>query len=104
MKFKLMVHFCAHIHMEKEDVSYQTLEQLHERRKQVAKWRGCINGIKVMQIVKMVELSYPTIRPVIDLFVDGGWPLRLAPNYEVMNQGKELTAENQVLYSALIFT
>jgi Winged helix-turn helix len=58
--------------MEKEDVSYQTLEQLHERRKQVVRLHK--QGIKVMQIVKMVELSYPTIRSVIDLFVDGGWP------------------------------
>ena len=58
--------------MEKADARYQTLEQLHERRKQVVRLHK--QGIKVMQIVKVVGLSYPTVRTVIDLFVQGGWP------------------------------
>jgi len=41
--------------MEKEDARYQTLEQLHERRKQVVRLhRKCI---KVMHIVAMAGLS-----------------------------------------------
>ena len=45
--------------MEKEDARYQTLEQLHERRKQVI--RLVLKGIKVMQIVAMTGLSHPTV-------------------------------------------
>jgi hypothetical protein len=43
--------------MEKEDARYQTLEQLHERRKQVVRLHK--KGIKVMQIVAMTGLSHP---------------------------------------------
>ena len=57
--------------MEKEDARYQTLDQLHERRKQVI--RLYKKGIKVMQIVAMSGLSYPTVRTTIDLFEAGGW-------------------------------
>lgn len=57
--------------MEKEDARFQTLEQLHERRKQVVRLHR--KGIKVMQIVAMTGLSYPTVRRTIDLFDDGGW-------------------------------
>jgi hypothetical protein len=42
--------------MEKEDARYQTLEQLHERRKQVVRLHK--KGIKVMQIVAMTGLSH----------------------------------------------
>ena len=52
--------------MEKEDARYQTLEQLHERRKQVIRLHK--KGIKVMQIVAMTGLSHPTVRSTIDLF------------------------------------
>ena len=71
--------------MEKEDASYQTLEQLHERRKQVARLHK--QGNKVMQIVKMVGLSYPTVRNVIDLFSKAAG-LRYALQAEAGNQGK----------------
>ena len=57
--------------MEKEDARYQTLEQLHERRKQVVRLHK--KGIKVMQIVAMTGLSHPTVRATIDLFDAGGW-------------------------------
>ncbi len=56
--------------MEKEDARYQTLEQLHERRKQVVRLHK--EGIKVMQIVAMTGLSYPTVRGAIDLYEAGG--------------------------------
>lgn len=56
--------------MEKEDARYQTLEQLHERRKQVVQLQK--KGIKVLQIVAITELSHQTVRTTIDLFVAGG--------------------------------
>jgi transposase len=57
--------------MEKEDARYQTLEQLHERRKQVVRLHK--KAIKVMQIAQMTGLSYPTVRATIDRFEAGGW-------------------------------
>lgn len=41
--------------MEKENARKQTLEQLHERRKQVVRLHK--KGIKIMQIVEMTGLS-----------------------------------------------
>jgi transposase len=57
--------------MEKENARKQTLEQLHERRKQVVRLHK--KGIKIMQIVAMTGLSYPAVRACIDLFDAGGW-------------------------------
>jgi transposase len=57
--------------MEKENARKQTLEQLHERRKQVVRLHK--KGMKVMQIVAMTGLSYPAVRVTIDLFDAGGW-------------------------------
>ena len=57
--------------MEKENARKQTLEQLHERRKQVVRLQ--MKGIKIMQIVSMTGLSYPAVRATIDLYVTGGW-------------------------------
>ena len=57
--------------MEKESARNQTLVQLHERRKQVVRLHK--QGMKIMQIVPMTGLSYPTVRSAIDLFESGGW-------------------------------
>ena len=57
--------------MEKENARKQTLEQLHERRKQVIRLHK--KGIKIMQTVAMTGLSYPCVRAAIDLFEAGGW-------------------------------
>ena len=57
--------------MDKEDARYQTLEQLHERRKQVVRLHK--KAVKIMQIVAMTGMSYPTVRATIDLFEAGGW-------------------------------
>ena len=57
--------------MEKESARTQTLEQLHERRKQVVRLHK--KGIKIMQIVEMTGLSYPPVRAAIDLYDAGGW-------------------------------
>ena len=58
--------------MEKENARKQTLEQLHERRKQVVRLHK--KALGVMQIVSMTGLSYPAVRACIDLFDAGGWP------------------------------
>jgi transposase len=82
--------------MEKEDARYQTLEQLRERRKQVARLHK--QGFKVMQIVAMVGLSYLTVRNVIDLFVEGGWSaLRPAGRGRESGQGRLLSDEQEHL-------
>ena len=65
--------------MEKENARKQTLEQLHERRKQVVRLHK--KGIKIMQIVAMTGLSYPPVRAAIDLFEAGGWAA-IRPAYE----------------------
>jgi hypothetical protein len=57
--------------MENENARKQTLEQLHERRKQVVRLHK--KAIKIMQIVSMTGLSYPAVRATIDLFEAGGW-------------------------------
>jgi len=61
-------------------------------------------GNKVMQIVEMVGLSYPTVRNVIDLFVDGGWPaLRPAERGREPGQGRLLSdAQEQQIQRAII--
>lgn len=70
--------------MEKEDARYQTLEQLHERRKQVVRLHK--KEIKVMQIVAMTGLSYPTVRAAIDLYEAGGWAA-VRPGLRGRNRG-----------------
>ena len=57
--------------MEKENARRQTLEQLHERRKQVVRLHK--KGLKIMQIVALTGLSYPAVRATIDRFSEGGW-------------------------------
>jgi transposase len=56
--------------MDKEDARYQSMEQLHERRKQVARLHR--QGFGVMQIVQLCGLSYPTVRGIIDRYEQGG--------------------------------
>ncbi len=56
--------------MEKESARNQTLEQLHERRKQVVRLHK--KAIKIMKIVELTGLTYPTVRATIDRFKEGG--------------------------------
>lgn len=58
--------------MEKENARRQSLEQLHERRKQVVRLHK--KALGVMQSVSMTGLSYPAVRVCIDRFDEGGWP------------------------------
>ena len=90
------------IGMEKEDARFQTLEQLHERRKQVVRLHK--KGIKVMQIVGMTGLSYPTVRAAIDLFEAGGWAAvrpavrgRNRGDGRVLSQAQEQTVQRMII-------
>lgn len=56
--------------MDKEDARFQTLERLHERRRQVVRLHR--KGIGVMRIVELSGLSYPTVRGIIDRYERGG--------------------------------
>lgn len=88
--------------MDKEDARYQTLEQLHERRKQVVRLHN--RGLKVMQIVEMTGLSYPTVRATIDRFEAGGWagirPAvrgRLKGDGRVLSQAQEDAIQHMII-------
>jgi transposase len=88
--------------MEKEDARFQTLEQLHERRKQVVRLHK--KGIKVMQIVGMTGLSYPTVRGTIDLFDAGGWAAvrpavrgRNRGDGRVLSEAQEKTVQRMII-------
>src|ERR1700693_4449734 len=71
MKYELSRVFWRRLEMDKENARKQTLEQLHEWRKQVARLHR--KGIKIMQIVLMTGLSDPAVRATLDRFVEGGW-------------------------------
>ena len=80
--------------MKKESARDQTLEQLHERRKQVVRLH--LKSIKIMQIVDMSGLTYPTVRKAIDLYEKGGWPaLKPAPRGRALGVGRNLTPEQE---------
>lgn len=80
--------------MDKEDARRQTLEQLHERRKQVVRLHK--RGHGVMQIVDMSGLSYPTVRNTIDLFEQGGWAaIKPASRGHKTGEGRLLSAEQE---------
>ena len=83
--------------MEKESARDQTLEQLHERRKQVVRLH--LKGIKIMKIMKIVDmtgLTYPTVRKAIDLYEARGWPaLRPASRGRALGAGRSLTLEQE---------
>ena len=80
--------------MDKEDARKQTLAQLHERRKQVVRLYN--KGHKVMNIVEMTGLTYPTVRNTINLFTQGGWSaIRPTPRGRTKGEGRELTPEQE---------
>ena len=77
--------------MGKENARKQTLEQLHERRKQVVRLHK--KGIGVMQIVGMTGLSYPAVRVCVDLFDSVGWAaIRPAGRGRSAGAGRTLSA------------
>ncbi|WP_331694822.1 IS630 family transposase [Pandoraea sputorum] len=87
--------------MQKEDARYQTLEQLHERRKQVVRLHK--KGIKVMQIVAMTGMSYPPVRAAIDLYEAGGWSaIRPALRGRSQGEGRLLSPAQEDAIQRLI--
>lgn len=80
--------------MDKEDARFQTLEQLHERRKQVVRLHR--KGIGVMRIVELSGLSYPTVRGVIDRYErEGAKSIKPAPRGKLSGEGRSLTDEQE---------
>lgn len=80
--------------MDKEDARYQTLEQLHERRKQVVRLHN--KGIKIMVIVGLTGLTYPTVRRTLDLYQQGGWrAIRPVNRGREKGQGRLLSVEQE---------
>jgi transposase len=73
--------------MEKENARKRTLEQLHERRKQVVRLHK--KAIKTMQIVSMTGLSYLAVRATIELFEAGVWSaIRLTSRGRARGDGR----------------
>ena len=80
--------------MDKEDARNQTLAQLHGRRKQVVRLHR--KGHRVMQIVELTGLSYPTVRKAIDLYEAGGQAaICPAPRGRELGNGRSLSAEQE---------
>jgi transposase len=87
--------------MDKENARKQTLEQLHERRKQVVRLHR--KAIKIMQIVAMTGLSYPAVRATIDRFDAGGWSaIRPACRGRARGDGRTLTAVQEEVIQRII--
>ncbi len=80
--------------MEKDDARYSTLEQLHERRKQVVRLHR--KGYGVMQIVELSGMSYPAVRGTIDRFEAGGMvAIKPAGRGKRSGDGRTLTEEQE---------
>ena len=87
--------------MDKEDARKQSLEQLHERRKQVVRLHKRKLGI--MQIVELSGLSYPTVRNTIKLFEAGGWPaIKPAARGHKHGEGRRLSADQEAAIRRII--
>lgn len=80
--------------MDKEDARNQTLEQLHERRKQVV--RLLRKGHGVMSIVQLCGLSYPAVRAAIDRYEAGGTAaIKPGERGRSQGEGRLLSAEQE---------
>ena len=87
--------------MDKEDARYQSLEQLHERRKQVV--RLYRKGHGVMSIVDLCGLSYPTVRSAIDRYEAGGAAaIKPQARGKKLGDGRSLTTEQEQAIRATI--
>jgi transposase len=80
--------------MDKEDARYLSPDQQHERRKQVVRLHKA--GHRVMQIVELSGLSYPTVRKAIDDYERGGaQAIRSAPRGRNQGDGRSLSPEQE---------
>ena len=87
--------------MDKEDARFQTLERLHERRKQVV--RLDCKGIGVMCMVELSGLSYPTVRGIIDRYEQGGaGTIKSTPRGRQGGEGRHLTDGQERLLRQII--
>jgi transposase len=87
--------------MEKEDARYQTLGQLHERRKQVV--RLYLQDIPNKKIAEMTGLSIPTVRRAIMLYDAGSWgALKPAKRGKELGKGRLLTPEQEMVIQRII--
>ncbi len=87
--------------MKKDDARYSTLEQLHERREQVVRLH--CKSYKVMQIVDLCGLSYPSVRAAIDRYKVGGLAaIKPAVRGRRAGQGRALNAEQEHALRKLI--
>lgn len=87
--------------MEKEDARFQKLEVLHERRKQAVRLHR--KGVKVMQVVAMTGLSYPTVVAAIARFDKGGWAaLKPAGRGRSLGDARRLDAVSELRIQKLI--
>jgi transposase len=77
--------------MNKENARKQTLEQLHERRRQVVSLHK--SGVSVMKIAGLTGLSCPAVRVCVGLFESGGWAaIRPTPRGRSRGTGRILCA------------
>ena len=80
--------------MDKEDARFQKLEQLHERRKQIARLHRAGHG--VMAIMELTGLSYTAVRRALDLYNSGGVAaLKPAGRGRSKGEGRALNAEQE---------
>jgi transposase len=87
--------------MEKDDARYSTLEQLHERRKQVVRLHR--KGYGVMQIVELSGLSYPAVRGTIDRYEEGGMAsIKPAARGKRSGDGRILTEAQELAIQQII--
>jgi hypothetical protein len=70
-------------------------------RKQVVRLH--VKGMKIMQIVALCGLTYPTVKRAIDLYERGGWQtLRLADRGRGKGQGRVLAKQQEVAIQGII--
>lgn len=87
--------------MSDADARYQSLAELHERRKQVIRLHKKRYG--VMQIVDLTNLSWSAVRAAIDLYEAGGMAaLKPKPRGRKSGEGRRLTAEQEARIRKLI--
>ena len=87
--------------MDREDARHQSLDQLHERRKQVVRLHR--KGLGVMRIVELSGLSYPTVRSVIDRYeADGAAAIKPARRGRQAGQGRSLSEEQEFQVQRII--
>lgn len=80
--------------MEKEGARKQTLEQSHERRKQVVRLHK--KGIRVIQIVTITGLSYPAVR--------GDWRYLIKTQEEAIRRTINDQRQEQLKMNSLLWS